>query len=147
MRRTLIIIALSLLILTLAVRALLVFQGKSEDDRAMFLDHLEYNFSARIDSVITFSNRKDLVFVTFDSVAGKFDPRHERDLNSRLKYRTMTCISRSGAGYKMYIHTSSALAGDSLFVDSRADHLRVVRHGEVIHEARLSNSAYGKPWK
>jgi hypothetical protein len=146
MKKKLTTAGIILVIALLAIRAVYIFFHRAQDDRAWFLAHLDYNFRARIDSVITFPGRKAL-FLQFTQTSGKFDPRQERKLNAQMKQRTMKCITRSEEGYRILVNDAAAEAGDSLLVNSILDSLIVRRDGKTIFRATVSRSAYGKPWK
>jgi len=144
MRQSVIIIASIIIIGLLAVRSLVLHRTRVREERKWYITHLNYDFSATVDSVGAFRGAGS-GWVYFHIVGNSPDLYEEDRLNAKLKYaRSLRFVRR-----KKYIlfflsfNINKYQKGDSIVINSAADKISVFRSDTLTYENKISPSIGG----
>jgi hypothetical protein len=85
MKRSIIVVMAAVLLVLAIVRLLLKTEDEFEDERQSYIRSLNYNFSAKIDSIVVVSSRNGRGFLVCELTDGKLTGHLEDSLNERLK--------------------------------------------------------------
>jgi c-di-AMP phosphodiesterase-like protein len=141
MKRNLIIIGSVVVVILLIIRMIVLQINRQDDRRKEYVSKLNYDFSARVDSVALFNPNAPVGFICFevttDSIAYR-ERRIARSMfgNSRrarfldpVKENRFQMFSKDAKLYKV---------GDSLYVNSTEDKMRLFHDQQLVREFTIS---------
>jgi hypothetical protein len=141
MKRTLIIIGAVAVVILLIVRMIMLQISRQDDRSREYVSKLDYDFSARVDSVALFNPNAPVGFICFrvttDSlvyrekrIARKMDPKSRggRFLQP-IRDNRFQMFSKDVKLYKV---------GDSLYVNSSEDKMRLFHERQLVREFTIS---------
>ena len=144
MRKKVLLIGSIILILLIAR---LVFKriDKYSEERKWYVENLNYEFTAVVDSIEFFNNRGG-GFLFCRVTDGKAISRTVEDsLQERLKqYEILRFMffRKDGRAAKLSWETNKYEIGDSLYVNSNKDVFRISRNRNIIREGKVSDELY-----
>ena len=131
MKRTIIMVLGSALMIFLVVRMFFVLVGRRNDVEREFVSMLNYDLSARVDSVGTFDKHAPVGFLYVSITRGKVDSK-EKKLARKLKHgKDLRFLARDSGRYYLFsrqIHDYKV--GDSLVINSSQDQFQLFRTGK-----------------
>jgi hypothetical protein len=139
------IITIALLVLAfLAFNAIRQNVNRVSKDRKWFVSHLHYKFSGTVDSVRRIGPGKGIIVLhTKDSI----DETLENFLNQKVKEHMRFLVFMPTGKISIFSPVGGkAMVGDSVFIDSEADHIYLFRNGEKVTESVISTYLRGKPF-
>lgn len=131
----------------LAGRTMLQVGNELDTEMEDFVHHLNYEFAAKVDSIVVTNKVKDIGFVVCSITQGKFDKGVEDSLNHHLvSYKRIRFLiaDQDGRFRKSLPEISRFRPGDSMAVSSRGDKFSIFRNHEPIFESRMSQSTRHK---
>jgi hypothetical protein len=145
MNRTAIMIIGGALLLFLFVRMFFVMVGRRDKVEREFVSTLNYDLSARVDSVGTFNEHAPVGFLYVVITRGTIETK-EKKLARKLKHgKDLRFLVPSDSGsysiFSRQIHDYQV--GDSLVINTSQDQLQVFRAGKMIHELVISDNLSG----
>lgn len=145
-RSTYIIIAIVFLILTTG-RLFLKIAGENEEEKQAYVQNLNYNFSARVDSIIVANNKRGRGFLVCKLTEGEVSKDVEDNLNRKLiNYEWMRFLFFGSSGKpQLFLRNISAFQpGDSINVNSDNDRFVVYRGSTLILESTITRATWQK---
>jgi len=145
MKKTLLIFAgVALIVILLVVRLFTRQSNALDEERAWFVESLEYEFSARVDSIRMLNantGRLWCLLETGDPKVGREDSlkRHFREHD--ILYLIIRRTSDTVTFLVPYAH--KILPGDRVRVSSKADSIRFFREGELVASDALTSTLTG----
>jgi len=145
MKRTIIIVLGGALLIFLVVRMFFVLVGRQDDVQREFVSMLNYDLSARVDSVGIFNKNAPVGFLYVVITRGTMESK-EKKLARKLKHgRDLRFLVPSDSGrysiFSRQIHDYKI--GDSLVINSSQDKFQLFRGGERINELVISDNLSG----
>ena len=144
-RRTIIFLSIAVL-LALVVRFFFLHAEGVKKERRWYVEQLNFEFSAKVDSLLHFRKDRGLLFLQITD--GEVSKSRERKLNTQLKYngnlRFMLFVRNKTA-----IHTTDAgkyVAGDSIRIITRENRIKIYRDKILVSEAEIAKSVSGRPF-
>jgi hypothetical protein len=140
MKKWIIIILSGSLLLFLAGRTFFVKINSIETERQWYIDHLDFEFSFQVDSVV--ANEKGSGYLTCHLISGELDYSKEPSLNKQLTHYKQIKFLRYRADKRcdiIYRKANHSLAGDSIQINSSSNQVLFFRNGETIGKARIGN--------
>ncbi|MEJ7643875.1 MAG: hypothetical protein WKF87_04735 [Chryseolinea sp.] len=112
-----------------------------ETERTWFLQELNYDFSAVVDTV----HRPN--HLLFHVTHGSLDRTAEEEVGKRLKYwGQLTLLTYYGDQFELMNGSAKYKKGDSLYLNSRENITRIYRNGKLIKEFELTRALRGRPF-
>jgi len=147
MKKGLIIFLSIALLFFLVIRSFFLHSDRVKKEKLWYVKHLNFEFSARIDSVHVFRKSSGILFFTITE--GEINRSVERHLNRKLKYNSnLRCILDRPNG-KLAIGSAEAKkyeVGDSIRVVTEQDVIKIYRNGTFVSEAEIAKSLSGRPF-
>jgi hypothetical protein len=145
MKRTMILVLGAAFLLFLMVRMVFVLIGRRNDSEREFVSMLNYNLSARVDSVGIFNKNAPVGFLYVVITRGSIETK-EKKLARKLKHgRDIRFLVPSDSGrysiFSRQIHDYRV--GDSLVINSSEDRFELFRDGKRINELAISDNLSG----
>lgn len=110
-------------------------------EKAWFLSELNYDFSGVIDTV----NRPN--HILFHVTHGHLDTNREMALGQKLKYwGQLVLFLYEGDKVELLNGNAKYQSGDSLYLNSDSNVVRIYRKGHLIKESELMSSLRGRPF-
>jgi len=145
MKRTLIIIGAVALMFFLIGRMIYIRSTEVDDLQREFVAKLEYDLSARIDSVGLFNKAAPVGFLYVTITRGTFENNEKkiaRSLKGQDRFRFL--VPREGKGIEIFHKDARQLeVGDSLVINSAEDKLTTFRKGVKVTEFVISEHLRG----
>jgi hypothetical protein len=144
MKRTLILIFGAVLLLFLIVRMFFVMAGRWDDAKREFVSKLNYDLSARVDSVGFYKNAP-VGFLYVRITAGTIDSKEKKIARKLKNGKDLRFLVPYDSG-RYYIFSRQIFdykVGDSLVINSSKDLFQLFRGGEKIHELVISDNLSG----
>ena len=143
-----IIVGVAAVLLVLAiVRLLLKTEDEFEDERQSYIRSLNYNFSAKIDSIVVVNSKNGRGFLVCELTHGKLTRHLEDSLNQRLKnheWMRFLFFNSNGQAQIFLKDISNYNVGDSICVNSNIDKFYVYRNEKPISESSVSRGTIFK---
>ena len=136
------IIVGAVILVLLVVRLIYLKIRDSEDEVTWYIENLDYDFYARIDTTTVLSERGNGFFVC-SVISGRFDPDVEDSLNRRLKHHDRIRFVRFTDDNRLRFYSGVAnlyKEGDSMVVNSDEDVYRIYRGNQLLRENKVSNA-------
>jgi hypothetical protein len=118
-----------------------------ETERQWYVDHLHYNFSSSIDSLVFIKGSVGLGKVMCSITRGRIDHSVETELNRSLKHHSTLRFNETTTPGKLQFTLPGAerfLRNDSVVVNSAINAFRVYRNGKEIYTDKLYNLLEGR---
>jgi len=112
-----------------------------EDEKLWYINNLKYDFSGKVEMV----HRPN--HILFQVTSGKFDKDREDDLADRIKFwgRLELLIAR-GESFELMNGLAKYQKGDSLYINSDENVVRIYRGKELLSESDLVRALRGRPF-
>ena len=145
MKRTIILVIGTALMIFLIVRMVFVMIGRRGDAEREFVSNLNYDLSARVDSVGIFNKNAPVGFLFLVITRGTIETR-EKKVARKLKHgKDLLFLVPSDSGrYRIFSHQiHDYKVGDSLVINSSQDRFQLFRAGKRINELVISDNLSG----
>ena len=147
MKRSIIIVLAAVFLILATVRLLVKTEGEFEEERQSYIRSLNYNFSAKIDSIVVVSSKNERGFLVCELANGKLTSRLEDSLNQKLinhEWIRFLFFNSKGQAQIFLKDIFNYNAGDSICVNSNADKFYVYRNENPICESSVSRATIHK---
>ena len=128
------------------MRLLLKTKNEIDSEKVSYVQNLDYNFSAEVDSIATVG-KKGRGFLVCTLTQGHVNPKAEDHLNEQLThYEWMRFLFFKPNG-QLQIFLNNIInyrSGDSVSVNSGNDRLAIYRNGNVIFESAITHATWQK---
>jgi hypothetical protein len=148
MKRWIIGIAITLVLFALVARLIIKGFRNRGNERKWYVENLNYNFSAEIDS-IRLLNKKGFGFIICHPTNGNFNISVEDSLVRHLKHhKRMRFLTRARGGNVEFIsgNADQYLRGDSVCINSENNKILIYRKGNKVYDNELIASIRGAPF-
>ncbi len=142
-----VIIGIAVLILFMTVRILFKTGNEIDGEMQSYVHHLNYDFTAKVDSIILLNAKKDIGFIVCEITGGKYNRFVEDSLNQHLlNYKRIRFLNLKPNGqFSLFLGGISRYQpNDSIIVKSDADTFQIFRGGEVILVSNVSRATTHK---
>lgn len=146
MKRVGIIVSILLLVLLIG-RAVMNTGGELDNEIEEYVRNLNYDFSAKIDSIVVTNDEKDLGVLVCRITNGTYNKFVEDSLNRHLiNYKRIRFLSfdQDGRFRKFLPDISKYRPNDSIVVSSKEDKYYIFRNSKTIFERKMSQSTSHK---
>jgi hypothetical protein len=143
MKRTLLITLGLFVLVWLGIQAVRDYITDFKNEHHWYLSQLNFEFSAEIDTVW---NRH----IVFHATRGNLNSEREAVVNTRLKHNGFAALFSYGEDNHVALMIDSAFMykkGDSLYVNTAIDRIRIYRNHKILSEKSLVKSIRAKPYK
>ncbi len=134
-------VAITAMVLLLIYRLFTQHVDGVKTEKAWFLSELNYEFSGEVDTV----NRAN--HILFHITHGHLDTNRENELREQLKYwGQLVLFLYKDDKIEMLNGSAKYQPGDSLYLNSDLNVVRIFRKGQLIKESELVGSLRGRPF-
>jgi len=150
-KKTLLLLAGILIVLMLAFRLAYVKMNGGMTERLWYTQHLQYDFSAKVDSVIMLKGNVGLGKIICSLTRGNPNPVLEDSLNRHLTHHKTLRLLLPATKDKVefiFMGAERLAPGDSVIVNSEGDAIQFFRNGTMVYINELSTTleARGNPF-
>lgn len=143
MKKTLVwIVSITLLIL-LTIRLFKKHIDDVESERHWYIEQLDFEISGEIDTIRSPKN------ILFHVTNGNLDIQKEENLRSKLNHSRALLLLRHHPNGYVDLRVENAQmykAGDSIYLNTNKNIVRIYRDNRLIFEKRLLKSLRGRPF-
>lgn len=145
MKRTLFVIGGVVVLILLIVRMIFVQIGRQDDARRDFVSKLNYSFGARVDSVGLFHEKSPVGFIYIKTEGDTIDRKERKIVRSLKKKHNFRFLVTSKKGRLEIFHkdANKFKEGDSIYIDSSKDNMRLYRGDSVVMDFSISKIIRG----
>ena len=112
-----------------------------KEEKLWYLNNLKYDFIGKVDTV----HRPN--HILFHVIAGKFDKNREDELAGKLKYwGQLVLLIPRGESFELLNGLAKYQSGDSLYLNSDQNIVRIYRGKELLSESDLVRALRGRPF-
>lgn len=145
MKRTLIIVGSVVVVILLIVRMFFVIASREDGQHKRFVEALNYDFSARIDSVGLFNDHARVGFIYFHVTNGTVnvdEKKARRKIKRGDKLRFL--VPKDDNQFEIFARDAKDYQkNDSLYINTSADEIVVFREGKEVARKIISENLRG----
>ena len=141
MKRTLIIGASIAVVILLIIRMVFVISGRQDKKREQFVSKLNYNFSARVDSVALFNPRAPvgMIYITpFSDTLVNKEKRIARSMGPEFRGARFFDVYRKSRFSMFSKDAKLYTVGDSLYVNTSDNKMILFHESKLVREFTIS---------
>ena len=142
MKRPIIIVTSVVVFILLLVRTVFINIDRDNDAKLEFLSRLDYDLSARVDSVGLFSEHAHVGFLYITVTRGDLDSNEKKIARSIKRSRGLRfLVPFKGNRFEIFSRDAADFkVGDSLLINSKDDKLVLFRASLKVHEYAISEN-------
>jgi hypothetical protein len=143
LKRRIVITVIAAILILSTTRLLLKTQSEFEDERQSYVRSLNYDFSARVDSMIVLNKNNGRGFLVCKIIDAQLSGEIEDSLNRRLQnhaWMRFMFLDSKGRAQIFRDDVFKYNPGDSVYVNSSTDQFNIYRNGADILQSSVSEA-------